>query len=107
MIGVIFEFGTEIVEVRVQGEHAYFRTSASPNFGTIDGLKLDKSGVIKEFPDLKDDIEWQRKARERFKDKIRSIPTEDGRMKYIIEDLSKFGYTPMYIQKQGFRPRKF
>ncbi len=106
MIGVIFQFGTEVVEVRVMNENVYFRTSNSPNFGSIDEMKLDKHGVVKEFPELKDDIEWQRKARAKFKEKIRVLPNEEQRIKYIIEDLSKFGYIPLYIQKQGFRPRK-
>jgi hypothetical protein len=56
MIGCIFQFGTEIIEVRVNGMNVYFRTGASPSFGDIDGMKLDKSGTMKEFPDLKDNI---------------------------------------------------
>lgn len=107
MIGVIFQFGTEVIEVRVKDNNVFFRTSNSPNFSDIDGLKLDKSGVIKEFPDLKDKIDWQKQARERFKDKIRKYKSEEERVKYIIEDLNKFGYQALYIQKQGFRPKKF
>jgi hypothetical protein len=106
MIGVIFSFGTEIIEVRVNDKSVYFRNSASPNFGSIDTLKLDKSGVIKEFPDLKDKDNWASEARGRFREKINDLKTEEARIKYIIDDLSKFGYKPMYMQKQGFRPRK-
>ena len=106
MIGVIFSFGTETTEVRVDRTNVYFRTSASQSFGTIDGMKLDKSGTIKEFPDLKDKTDWQRIARERFKEKIKNFNSEEARVKYIIEDLQKFGYIPLYIQKQGFRPQK-
>ena len=54
MIGVIFQFGSEIVEVRVKDNNVFFRTSNSQQFGDIDGLKLDKVGVFKEHPDLKD-----------------------------------------------------
>lgn len=106
MIGVIFQFGSEIVEVRVKDNNVFFRNSNSPTFGDIDGMKLDKSGTVKEFPDLKDNTDWQRIARERFKEKIRGFDTEEARIKYIIEDLQKFGYIPRYIQRQGFRPRK-
>lgn len=107
MIGVIFQFGTEIIEVRVKDNNVFFRTSNSPNFADIDGLKLEKSGVLKEFPDLKDKDDWQKQARERFKNKMRKYNTEEERIKYIIEDLNKFGYQPLYLQKQGFRPKKF
>lgn len=106
MIGVIFSFGNEIIEVRIKDNNVFFRTSTSPNFADIDGLKLDKSGVVKEFPDLKDKDDWQKQARERFKMKIKELKTEDERVKYIIQDLTKFGYVPMYIQRQGFRPVK-
>jgi len=106
MIGVIFKFGTETVEVRVQDTNVLFRTSQFQQFGTIDGLKLDKSGVIKEFPDLKDNKEWEKIARERFKQKIKKLKTEMERAKYIIKDLQKFGYQPIYLQKAGYRPVK-
>lgn len=104
MIGVIFQFGSEHIEVRVHNEFVYFRDQSSPAFGSIGNLKLNKSGVIKEFPDLKDDKEWEDKARERFREKIRSLKNETDRMNYIISDLSKFGYVPLYIQRPGHRP---
>jgi hypothetical protein len=103
MIGLIFKFASELVEVRVEGINVYFRTSQLQRFATIDGLKLDKSGVIKEFPDLKDNEEWKKIAVERFKEKIKSYNTEMERADYIIEDLKKFGYKPLYRQRQGFR----
>ena len=106
MIGVIFQFGSEIVEVRVQDSNLFFRNSNSPQFADISGLKLDKSGVIKEFPDLKDKEDWQKQARDRLKEKIKTMKDEQERVKYVIEDLSKFGYKPLYLQKQGFRPVK-
>lgn len=107
MIGVIFQFGSEVVEVRVIGDIVFFRTSGSPNFADIDTIKLDKQGVIKEFPDLKDDPDWKQKARNRFKEKIKKLKGEEARINYIIEDLTKFGYKALYKQKQGFRPIKF
>jgi hypothetical protein len=106
MIGVIFSFGTEIIEVRVMVDKVFFRTTQSQMFASIDGIKLDKSGVLKEFPDLKDNNEWQSIARERFKDKVKEMKNEEERIKYVISDLSKFGYKPLYYQKQGFRPVK-
>jgi hypothetical protein len=105
MIGVIFSFGTEIVEVRIKDNNVFFR-KGYPTFGDIDGLKLDKSGVIKEFPDLKDKEDWQKQARDRFKKKIKTMKSEKEQIKYVMEDLQKYGYKPLYIQQQGFRPVK-
>ena len=106
MIGVIFQFGSEIIEVRVKDNNVFFRTSNSPTFGDIDGIKLDRNGVIKEFPELIDKEDWQKQARDKFKEKIKQMKTEQEQIRYIIEDLSKFGYKPLYMQKQGFRPVK-
>lgn len=106
MIGVIFDYAGEVIEVRIIEDKVYFRTSKNPQFATIDGLKLDKSGVLKEHPDLRDQEDWQQQARDRFKEKVKEMKNEDERIKYVIEDLGKFGYKPMYLQKQGFRPVK-
>lgn len=104
MIGVIFQFGSEYVEVRIKDNNVFFKTQNSQQFGDIDGIKLNKAGVIKEFPDLKDKEDWQKQARERFKKKIKSLKTENEQMKYVIEDLRNYGYKPYAMQKQGFRP---
>jgi len=106
MIGVIFQFGTEHVEVRVLGTEVFFRTTNSPNFSDIGGLKLDWAGVVREFPDLKHEENWKSIAQERFKVAIKKLPTEEQRIKYVMEDLIKYGYKPLYIQKKGFRPQK-
>ena len=106
MIGIVFNFGTDIVEVMIKDNTLFFRTSQFQNFGDIDGIKLNKVGVLKEFPDLKDNEDWQSIARQRFKDKIKQMKTEREQADYVISDLQKYGYTPMWEQVQGFRPRK-
>ena len=102
MIGLIFRFGTEIIEVRIDRTNCLFRTGQT-GFVTIDNLRLDKSGVIKEFPDLEDKDNWREEAVKRFKDKLKELNTEDERVKYVVEDLKKYGYVLMYKQKQGHR----
>jgi len=106
MIGIIFQFGSEVIEVRIKDSNCYFRTSQSQQFATINGLKLDKLGIIKEFPDLKDNINWRKISIERFKKKMKEIKTEKEQAKYLITDLSKYGYTPKYLQREGHRPVK-
>jgi len=106
MIGIIFQFGTETIEVRIQDNNVLFRTSPLSGFVNISGIKLNKTGVIKEFPDLKDKEDWKEIASKRFKDKINKMKSERERADYIIEDLKKYGYVPLYEQRQGFRPKK-
>ena len=104
MIGVIFEYGDENLMVQVNGNNLIFSDKGGSS--TIEGLRLDKYGVVKEFPDLKDNMEWKKIAIERFKEKIKSIPTERGKINYIIEDLKKFGYKAKFLQQSGMRVQK-
>lgn len=107
MIGVIFEYGPEMVEVRIDKTNCYFRTS---QFGgalaPIDSIKIDKAGSIKEHPDLINREDWKEETIKRFKDKLKEQKTEMERIKYVIDDLSKVGYNPIYFQKDGHRPKK-
>jgi hypothetical protein len=104
MIEIMFSFGSEIVLVKIDGHSVTFgNTVYGAVMSTIEGLKLSKAGVFKEFPDLVDDNEWRVKAIERFKNKLQLLATEKEISDYIIEDLKKYGYKPMYKQKQGYR----
>ena len=47
MIGIVFQLGTEVIEVRVQDLNLFFRTSQFQQFGDITGIKLYKEGCIK------------------------------------------------------------
>ncbi len=107
MIDLILKFGTEVIQVRIQDGNIFFRTSQFTQFADIAGIKLNKVGVIKEFPDLKDKKDWQEIARQRFKEKISKMKTERERANYIIKDLEKYGYVPLYERRDGFRPKKF
>lgn len=105
MINILLGFANEKILVIVEGNRVSF---SSTQFGiqktTIDGLKLDKRGVIREFPDLEGDDAWRLKAIGRFKEKISSFNSEKAIADYVIEDLKKFGYIPEQIQREGFRP---
>jgi hypothetical protein len=105
MIDVILNFGSDIVMVRIFGHSVTFGSAnnGNPMMADISGLKLNKAGVVKEFPDLKDNPNWRVEAIARFKDKIKSLDDEDSIYKYIITELSRFGYKPMKKLRQGFR----
>ena len=106
MITAIFELGTNRFDVTVDGENIIFLEESSGMAAPIEGLRLDYNGTILEFPDLKDDEDWRKKAIERFKEKIKSLPTESKRIDYVIDDLKKWGYIPLYKIRKGFRPTK-
>ena len=107
MINSSFMIGGDVVEVIVDSNNIMFRDAGSGTTTTIQGLKLDKSGVVREHPDLKNDNEWKKKAIERLKEHIKKFKTEIQKINYIKDELEKFGYTPMYFQRGGFRPTKF
>jgi len=104
MIDLLFEFMNEKVIVIVEGNEVRI---GQTNFGavttTIDGLKLNHEGVIKEHPDLKAEPNWRELAIERFKQHVRSLKSEDAIVSYLIEDLRKYGYIPKLKKKKGFR----
>jgi len=106
MINIIFEFGMENVEVRIAGGSVLFRTKQTQQYTTIEGLRLDKNGVVKEFPDLKGKGNWKEEAIKRFKENISQMRTETDVAEYLVDDLKKFGYKPLYWQKSGHRPIK-
>ena len=106
MIGVIFMFASEMIEVRVRETEVLFRSGSQQGFAPIDGLQLSYSGVIKEFPDLENTDDWKLQTIDRFKEKIKNYATEKERIEYIIEDLGKHGYIPKYIQKGGHRAER-
>jgi len=108
MITLMMEFGSETVLMVIKGNDVRF---SNTTFGamecSIDGLQLNRSGVIKEFPDLETNEDWRGEAIKRFKEKINEMRTEDDICEYLIEDLSKLGYVPKFKQKKGFRMEKF
>ncbi len=108
MIGVIFQFGSEMVNVEIVGTELRFKTSDYNSQSVpIEALQLNREGVIKEFPDLRYAEDWKQKAIERLKMKIKDMSNEMERINFVITDLKSFGYVPMYYQKQGHRVTKF
>jgi len=107
MIGLIFQFGTEYVEIRIDSHNLFFRnTQTRGMFSQIDGLKLDFNGVVKEHPDLELAKDWREQAIKRFKEKIKQMENEKKIVDYLKSDLIKFGYIPVSMQRKAFRPEK-
>jgi hypothetical protein len=106
MIGLIFQFGTEYIEIRIDNQNLFFRTVQTGGmFSPIDGLKLDYNGVVKEHPDLESVKDWREQAIKRFKEKMKNM-NEKQAVEYLKSDLTKFGYVGISMQKRGFRPQK-
>lgn len=107
MIDLIFNYANDVLLVQIRGQDIKFATTTfGARLADISGLKLDYNGTIREFPDLKDDIEWREKAIIRFKEHIKTLRDEQAIAEYVIYELRTKGYTPKLKQIAGFRPVK-
>lgn len=107
MIDLIFNHGSEVVLVRINGHELTFgSTIYGAMMADISGIKLDFHGTVREFPDLQNDIQWREKAIKRFKEHISKLKDEDKIADYVIEELKTKGYSPKLKQKAGYRPVK-
>ena len=82
----------------------YFRGRMLP---LIESVKLDYDGVIKEFPELKDNPEWREETIRRFYKKCKEYDSDEKVCQFIYDDLKKWGYKLISINRRGFRPKKF
>jgi len=101
-----FRIAGEITNVLIDGNNIIFMDS-SGMINTINGIRLDYEGSIKENPDLKGDDDWKEKTIERFKKKVKSIEGDMEKIKYVKDELTKFGYDALYYQRNGHREKKF
>jgi len=108
---LVFRKGTELIAIRVnenktltfgQQIGGWFR------FSGIEGLKLSISGILEEFPDLKEknDKEVREEGLKRFLSHIKSMKTKEEISNYVTEDLKKYGYVLIMKVKKGHRPIK-
>ena len=105
MIEVIFLFNSETYRVVVNRNSLLFGKDNQGGLAPIDKLKLSKEGVIKEFPDLKDNTEWRTIAVDRFKEKVSQMNSEIEVVRYVVNDLQKFGYKPIKMNRAGCRSK--
>ena len=103
-IRIVFAYAGENPEVIIDGDNIMFWNKGI--FTTIEGLQLNKSTTIKEFPDLKDNPEWRKVALERFKAHFSSLLNTNDKVNYVISDLTKYGYKAILKQRAGFRPER-
>ena len=98
--------GGDIINVVIDDNNTMFCDSSGV-ITTIEGLRLSKSGVIKEHPDLENDENWKKKSIERLKEHIKKLKTENNKINYVKDELQKHGYRPLFKQRGGWRPQKF
>ena len=105
MIELIFELGSEVVLVLIDGHKVTFgSTSFGAKMADISGLKLDYAGVCREHYDLELRDDWKEVAIERFREKIKAMKNEDEITNYVIEELEKHGYRAKQKRRAGYRP---
>lgn len=106
MIEILFRHGGDVILVRIAGNNVEFGNTAQGGMlSTIDGLNISRSGVMRQFPDLKGQPDWKEQAIKRFKKHIATFKNEVEKAEYIKEELSKWGYVPWKIKMQGKRAR--
>lgn len=108
MINVLFQQQQKVIAIKIEGKHLTFATLQgfqTPQYTTIDGLKLDIGGILQEFPDLQDKEpkEIKKIAIERFKKKLTKFQSEMSIKDYLVEDLKKYGFKFKGYQKKGHR----
>jgi hypothetical protein len=97
----------EIIHVIITGDNVMFLDSNN-TITTLKGLKFSHVGVLKEFPDLKDNENWRAIALERLENHIKSLEGEMNKINYIADELNKYGgYEKLFYQSAGWRPQKF
>jgi hypothetical protein len=102
--------GTEVSLIRVTENQILFARNVrgQPMYSTIEGLRLNPTTIVKEFPDLKgksiDTI--KKEGIKRFKEHISKLKSEQAIEDYLKKDLAKHGHKLIMRQKQGFRPEK-
>ena len=101
-----FKKAGEIMVVRIINDVVLFIDIQNNTMSPFEGLSLNKLGVIREYPDLKDNPNWKQIAIERFVSKIKSLKDEKERMDFMIKEMKEMQYTPMFMSKNGFRPQK-
>jgi len=93
---LVFEFGGDMVIVKIKDREVKFATSDTnfQQFVPIDNLKLDIQGILKEFPDLKGkpDREIRKEAVKRFKEKLDNLGGDMEIKDYVIKELRSRGY---------------
>lgn len=103
-----FVNGTQLMAIKLIGGVLYFANQKGHyvSYSTIDGLSLNVSTILEEFPELKgkETAEIKRIARERFKEKIKGMTSPKQIENYLIEDLKKHGWRLYMSQKKGHRP---
>lgn len=103
----VFQLAGDAFEIVIDNNHLFFKELHHHTLTTIEGLQLSYSGVLKEHPDLEDNPEWRSIAIDRLKKKLKEYPTEMSKLLYVKDELTKFGWQPMYFHRAGFREQRF
>lgn len=110
MIDIMFQKGSDKALVRVNNHDLKFAkvSGSSLLWSDIEGLKFSIAGILKEFPDLKElpNSEVLKIGKQRFKEHLKGMNSENQIKEYLISDLKKHGYTALYTQRKGFRIEK-
>jgi hypothetical protein len=108
MIVISFKRDNQAGFIKIDNKYLYYGkvVKGVPTYVPIDKNIFVQSGVIKEYPELKDKTEDEAKtiAEQRLKDKIKLMNSEEEIYQYVLHELRLHGNIPVMKQKAGFRP---
>ena len=111
-LGFVHEMNGQLMTIEIFGNKihriATFKDGIPYYTTNIGGLKLNISGIVKEFPDLKGKPipEIKKQGVKRFYDHISTFSGEQELIKYLKQDLQKHNWKMRMVEKHGHRPRK-
>lgn len=108
MIVISFRKDNNIGFIKIADKQLYYGhvVRGTPFYAPIDKKIFVYSGILKEYPDLKDKTEAEARtiAEGRLKEKVSNMKTEEEIYQYVISELRMHGSIPFMRQRLGFRP---
>jgi len=102
-----FEFGGEVVVIKLQGKNITFANSQTnlQQFVPIESINLSIEGILKEHPDLKGlpDGEMKQEAIVRLKKLVGNMKNENEIKDYLVKEFEGVGYIFNGFRREGFR----
>lgn len=110
MMVVSFKKDNSIGFLKIDNKQLYYGhiVKGTPIFVPIDKKIFVISGILKEYPELKDKTEDEMRtiSEQRLKEKVMSMNSDEEVYQYVLKELRLHGSIPFMRQRSGFRPEK-
>ena len=89
MIKLLMRFGGDVINIIIKGNNLLF-TDSGGVVTTIEGLRISRAGVLKEFPELENNEEWKKIAIKRLKELKSKQEKEFAKINEEIKSISLY-----------------